>query len=151
MKPEHVVGAIFLAYIVIKEVFVYIKGETKQIAKDMAELRASMLSKSTDNKSVVEQVSDLYSCFFRVDKNITFIKECVEDLYKWHDKEDDDGVKIWYVRRSLEEGIKRLPITMDKQRQLMDALFSVFEEVKTDLSDVKICLTDVKDKIEPSE
>jgi hypothetical protein len=26
-------------------------------------------------------------------------------MYDWHDKADEDGVKIWYVRRSLEEAL----------------------------------------------
>ena len=31
------------------------------------------------------------------------MKARMEILYEWHDKTDQDGVKIWYVRKSLED------------------------------------------------
>lgn len=31
------------------------------------------------------------------------MKGRMETLYDWHDKTDQDGVKIWYVRKSLED------------------------------------------------
>lgn len=31
-----------------------------------------------------------------------------EDLHEWHDMHDDDGVKIWYVRKSLQESVSKL-------------------------------------------
>jgi hypothetical protein len=34
--------------------------------------------------------------------------ERVAELHKWHDREDDDGVKVWYLRSHLEESIKSL-------------------------------------------
>jgi len=43
------------------------------------------------------------------------------DLYNWHDKEDEDGVKVWYVRRSLEEAIKQLADNIAAQTDLLDA------------------------------
>ncbi len=39
----------------------------------------------------------------------------IEDLHKWHAKEDDDGVKVWYVRSSLEQAV----IDMTKAIRLM--------------------------------
>ena len=29
------------------------------------------------------------------------------DLWGWHNERDDDGVPRWYVRKSLEESVKR--------------------------------------------
>ena len=42
----------------------------------------------------------------------------VNDLWVWHNKEDDDGVKVWYVRRSLENAIEKLcSISEDRNRR----------------------------------
>jgi hypothetical protein len=137
MEPIHVVGAVFIAYIVIKEVFVMVKGETKQIAKDMAALRHALLTKGEDNKTPIEQMSDMYTVVRKCCDEMERMVDYMEDLHKWHDKEDDDGVKIWYVRRSLEEGIKKLPVTLEKQRQLMSSLVSVFDTIQSDLKYIK--------------
>lgn len=36
-------------------------------------------------------------------EQIDLIKKKIYDLHEWHDKTDQDGVKIWYVRKSLED------------------------------------------------
>ena len=43
-----------------------------------------------------------------VANDITLIKGRIEELHEWHDREDADGVKVWYVRHSLTEAINRL-------------------------------------------
>jgi len=137
MEPIQVVGAIFIAYIVVKEVFVLVKGETKQIARDMAALRAEWLVKGEDNKTPAEQVAELYANYKRVFVNTEKTRNCVEELYKWHNREDDDGVKIWYVRRSLEENMRKLPMSLDKQREVMEALLHMFDKIQTDIESLK--------------
>lgn len=43
-----------------------------------------------------------------------FCKECklmakqIQTLYDWHDVSDEDNVKVWYVRKSLERHIGEL-------------------------------------------
>lgn len=32
----------------------------------------------------------------------------VADLHKWHDKTDEDGVPVWYIRRSFEDAVEKL-------------------------------------------
>ena len=140
MEPIHIVGAIFVAYIVVKEVFVLVKGETKQIAKDMAEMKAALLTKGENNKNPVEQITDMYTAQDKCDNcrfNVDDIRDKVEDLHKWHDREDDEGVKIWYVRKSLEASIKKLPITLAEQRELMSSLVSLFEKLHADIDAFK--------------
>jgi len=137
MEPIHVVGAIFIAYIVVKEVFVLVKGETKQIAKDMAALRSAILTKGENNKTPIEQITGIYVHTNSSSSETEKVLDYVEDLHKWHDKEDDDGVKIWYVRRSLEQSIKKLPITLEKQRELMSTLVKLFDQIQADLESMK--------------
>lgn len=31
-----------------------------------------------------------------------------KDLWRWHSLTDDEGVKVWYVRKSLEDSIHKL-------------------------------------------
>ncbi len=39
---------------------------------------------------------------------VSAIKDKVDDLHEWHNKTDQDGIPLWYVRRSLEESIREL-------------------------------------------
>ena len=45
-----------------------------------------------------------------------------EDLWQWHAREDDEGVKVWYVRRSLEDAIKELSLSIRTQTEVMSQL-----------------------------
>jgi predicted metal-dependent hydrolase len=45
-----------------------------------------------------------------------------EDLWNWHAREDDEGVKVWYVRRSLEDAIKELSLSIRTQTEVMAQL-----------------------------
>lgn len=147
MEPVHIIGAIFVAYIVVKEVFVLVKGETKQIAKDVASLKQDMLTQREDNKTPADQISSIYKDLKDIRKEISFINESIEDLYKWHDKEDDDGVKIWYVRKTLEDKIKKLVDILDKQRETLSSLTSIFESIKKEMSCLREKLPEGTDKI----
>lgn len=55
---------------------------------------------------------------FLVSKILTISKQ-TEDLYTWHNISDEEGVKIWYVRRSLEEAIGKLADNIAEQTKLM--------------------------------
>lgn len=41
------------------------------------------------------------------------------DLHEWHSVSDAEGVKVWYVRRSLEEAIVKLAENIDKQTEIL--------------------------------
>lgn len=45
-----------------------------------------------------------------------------EDLWQWHAREDEEGVKVWYVRRSLEDAIKELSLSIRTQTEVMSQL-----------------------------
>lgn len=42
------------------------------------------------------------------------MRKQVADLHDWHAREDVDGVKIWYVRKSLDESIEKLATAIDQ-------------------------------------
>lgn len=40
-------------------------------------------------------------------KKLEIPTEQIKDLWQWHNQTDQDGVKVWYVRKSLEEALNR--------------------------------------------
>jgi len=43
----------------------------------------------------------------------------IAELHDWHDHEDNDGVKVWYVRRSLEESVAKLTDAIQTQNIIL--------------------------------
>jgi len=64
----------------------------------------------------------------------------IQWLYEVHHKFDDDGVPIWYVRKSLEKVIVKLSESIEKQTQIMG-------QISEELRDQKHSLERVEDKI----
>lgn len=48
-------------------------------------------------------------------EGIKAIAKQTDDLYRWHDVRDNEGVPIWYVRKSLEKAINKLADNVEKQ------------------------------------
>ena len=51
----------------------------------------------------------------------------VRELHEWHAKEDDDGVKVWYVRKSLEQSIARLADAAEQQTRALRDLVALIK------------------------
>lgn len=54
---------------------------------------------SADIKALNEKVD-------RVECELETLSKQSEDMYLWHNKSDADGVKVWYVRQSLENALR---------------------------------------------
>ncbi len=50
----------------------------------------------------------------------------IDDLHKWHDVRDEDGVPVWHLKRSMFSAIERLTRAVEKsnetQREVIGAL-----------------------------
>lgn len=58
----------------------------------------------------------------------------IEELHAWHNVNDADGVKVWYVRESLRDTIGKLSDTLERQNRLLAVLC---EQMKALHDDVK--------------
>lgn len=54
--------------------------------------------------------------------------EKVNDLHEWHSKEDSEGVKVWYNRKSLETSINHLSRSIERQNKILTDLASFLRE-----------------------
>lgn len=96
---------------------------------------------TTDNK--IYQMNDsLKSLNDHADKTevkIDAILQMSKTMYDWHDKSDEDGVKIWYVRRSLEEALQEnvrainiLAKNSEMQTRLLEDMIKQNKEISKD-------------------
>jgi hypothetical protein len=80
---------------------------------------------------------------FAVDRTMGFLKSRGIDLLKMarqierldemHAKTDEDGVPVWYVRRSLEKAVTDLNEAIRHQSELLQALTQELKEVRRDV------------------
>lgn len=63
-----------------------------------------------DEENRVEKISaDIKNLNKKVDKieeEMEIMAKKNDDMYDWHNKSDADGVKVWYVRQSLENALR---------------------------------------------
>lgn len=50
------------------------------------------------------------------------ISQQIAEMHDWHSQVDSDGVKVWYVRRSLEEAIEKLTKVLDSMDRRMERM-----------------------------
>jgi len=67
--------------------------------------------------------------------DLTETTKQVNDLYEWHNKEDSDGVKLWYMRdrhinRQLNELLANAEVTTEMVRQLKVNQNEILERVR---------------------
>jgi len=64
---------------------------------------------------------------------IDIMAKQIQELHEWHAVTDEDGVKIWYLRRSLENAIEKLTNNLDIQTQLLRELVMSMKETRSDM------------------
>lgn len=64
-------------------------------------------------------------------EDIQLYREKMNDLYKWHNKDDQNGVKLWYVPRSWGD-------KLDETIKLLNSI-KTFDTVKTQVDDLYKC------------
>ena len=112
------VGGIF-AIMVIKIVLDFIKEK-----------------KNGNGKVVPDNVAkDLFTHFEDQKIEYQLVRE-IHAYAKWlkeiHDVKDEDGLPVWYVRRSLETAIVALAKNIESQTKVLERLINEFEHSKRD-------------------
>jgi len=82
-----------LLLLTLKEIFSWMKAKNLQ---------------ESDNKiiKIKDEVEMSRNKLDKLDYKLDNLVSLNKTMYDWHDKADEDGVKIWYVRRSLEEALQ---------------------------------------------
>lgn len=57
-------------------------------------------------KKTTEQIETILDNLKEQKKSIEHITKKTDKMYDWHDKDDADGVKVWYIRQSLENVLR---------------------------------------------
>jgi hypothetical protein len=58
-------------------------------------------------------------------------KKMIEELHTWHDMRDEDGVPLWYVRKSLEAAITTLGTNLGRLADAIEGMSRSQERIVT--------------------
>lgn len=61
----------------------------------------------------------------KICEDVKIIKRESRDLHQWHDREDNEGVKIWYTRnKTIEIAISKIADSLEKQTDILQKLLA---------------------------
>ena len=128
MDNEFTSGALLVTLLVFaaREFFGWISKRSLQQSDE----RAKMLEVSVQN--IAEKTG-------KMEIKVDSMLHLTRTMYDWHDISDEDGVKIWYVRRSLEEALQEnvrainiLAKNSETQTKLLEELIHQQKEIHKD-------------------
>lgn len=100
----------------VRELFGWVSKKNLQNSQEKHQKLADGIAAITkkldkiDEENRVEKISaDIKTLNQKVDRVETELETLAkqsQDMYEWHNKSDGDGVKVWYVRQSLENALR---------------------------------------------
>ena len=127
------VGGIF-AVLVIQMVLNFLKSRNDGKQEDPTKVKLKKLIEITQE-----------TC-----ETVKAVARKTSELYNWHSIKDADGVPIWYYRRSMEDAIDRLQISIGKQTDVLVEISRRQDrqvEVMSRLVDTQTKLSEAQDKL----
>lgn len=104
------VGGIF-AVLVIREVFTFVKGRQ-------------------------HNHGPMNGSLGRIEAKVDTIMSKTAQLHQWHAVTDQDGVPVWYVRRSMERAVDRMAEATDRMVTLLERMAAMQEDTHEKLKEL---------------
>ena len=61
----------------------------------------------------------------------------LRELHEWHNKEDTDGVKVWYIRQSLADALSTFATSVEAQTRALEAITQKLGRIDDKIDDIK--------------
>lgn len=91
----------------------------------------------------------------KVEEKVDGLAEINEEMYEWHNKSDQDGVKIWYVRQSLEnalrdnaKAVEAVAKNIELQTRLLEELVTNQRQISKEQAEIVRDIRDIEKKIQ---
>lgn len=126
----------------VKELFGWISKKNIQ----SSETRFENMTKSLD--SINEKL-------VKVEVKVDDLVEQTEEMYDWHNKSDQDGVKVWYVRQSLEnalrdnaKAVEAIAKNIELQTRLLEEMITNQRMISKEQAEIIRDIRDIERKLE---
>jgi DNA-binding protein H-NS len=126
----------------VKEIFSWMSKKSIQ----SSETRFENLSKS------IKEIDDK---IVKIDIKVDELVKDSAEMYDWHDKSDQDGVKVWYVRQSLENALRdnakateAIAKNIELQTRLLEEMIQTQRVVTKEQSEMMKSIRDIERNLE---
>lgn len=117
----------------IKVCFVKIQTELDKIQHSSEEIKNYLPKMQYSSDETKIQISKLQSELDDLSEINTTTSNTLKELHQWHSVVTEEGVKIWYIRPSLERTLEKLKESIDNQTNLSRELVNEFKMLNNEL------------------
>ena len=102
-----IVAYIFLGLFMLKQVWDLVSPIVNKKLGTNGNGKPGCVPVDVDLRVMASQVQQLCQATTSISTSLLPMTRQIDEMYQWHSVQDDDGVKIWYVRRSFYDAIER--------------------------------------------
>ena len=135
--PTSIITWLVLAFFITKDVYLWIKNKgipSFEEAIKRVEYVSDKLDKMQYNNDQIKMlITGLQSELEDISESSKNTNNIVKELYQWHSVVNEDGVRLWYIRPSLERTLEKLRDSIDNQTSLSKELVNEFKMLNNEL------------------
>lgn len=121
----------------IKNNVLEINVETKKLSKDLSKLDSIIDNVQTLENKELSNLDQIDSKVAALSNRFSETERNIHDLWEWHSVRDSDGVPIWYVKRSLEDSINKLKVSIESlDKSCIESNKSIYADIDERLQKV---------------
>jgi hypothetical protein len=116
----------------------------------LMELRVAHIRSSIHQKKIFSNVEEVLADVSKIkgiEEKMTHVHNQTDDLWDWHNISGEDGVKLWYVRKSLEVAIRDLTEVLHGVDKKDSEMVSTLSKINSKMDDLKNALAKCEAKL----
>ena len=145
-----------VAVLIIKEVLSFILKflNKNKVSPEVASMQSSIQDLVESGKKAREEEQELRKKeqelhekrHEKIVERLRDLKDKNDDLHEWHSKTDADGVKVWYVRQSLEQAVVKLSDNISIQTEVLKDLLKESRDTNRTVEKLQEEMIEIKAK-----
>lgn len=114
-----------------------VKAGSKKISAELTRIEGIVEGIEISEKSELVTINSVDNHMSALNGRVSTIERNIHDLWEWHSVKDNDGIPIWYVRRSFEETIVKLKQSIDNlEKTFSETNKSIYQDIDDRLQKV---------------
>lgn len=117
--------------------------------------KKNIQSSETRFENMKKTLDSVDSKLIKIEEKLDGLVKDTEEMYDWHNKSDQDGVKVWYVRQSLENALRdnakateAIAKNIELQTRLLEEMIQTQRVVSKEQSEIMRSLRDIEKSLD---
>jgi hypothetical protein len=88
---------------------------------------------SESRERIEKETTEIRTVSDRIDKQINRISMKTDEMYNWHNLNDESGAKVWYIRKSLYDSLEKLVDVQRSQNEILRNQQTILSQILKDV------------------